>query len=63
VRAGRIHDIPVPLLMQQLMGPLLAHVLMRPAVLGVDLGQACSMFTSSFLRAVAVDSGNELKGG
>jgi AcrR family transcriptional regulator len=53
VRAGRIRDLPVPLLMQQLMGPLLAHILMRPAVgREVDLEQACSAFTGAFLRAV-----------
>jgi AcrR family transcriptional regulator len=53
VRAGRIHDMPVPLLMQQLIGPLLAHVLMRPAIAAeVDLDQACRVFTSTFLRAV-----------
>ena len=53
VRAGRMRDIPVPLLMQQLIGPLLAHVLMRPAVGGeVDLEHACSAFTATFLRAV-----------
>jgi AcrR family transcriptional regulator len=55
VRAGRIRDIPVPLQMQQLMGPLLAYVLMRSAVAEeVDLEQACAAFTSAFLRAVAM---------
>jgi AcrR family transcriptional regulator len=66
VRAGTIRDIPVPLLMQQLMGPLLAHVLMRPALVReVDLDQACSAFTTAFVRAVAVDPHpyNEVEGG
>jgi AcrR family transcriptional regulator len=59
VQAGRIRDIPLPLLMQQLMGPLLAHALMQPLIgQGAgdvsDLEQACSVFTSAFLRAVAV---------
>lgn len=63
VKAGRIRDIPVPLLMQQLMGPLLAHVLMRPAVAGeVDLEQACSAFASTFLRAVGRRPQNEGSG-
>jgi AcrR family transcriptional regulator len=59
VRAGRIRDIPLPLLLQQLMGPLLAHVLMQPLISqgaedAADLEQVCSVFTSAFLRAVAV---------
>ena len=59
VQAGRIRDIPVPVLMQQLLGPVLAHLLMQPAMAGgredaIDLQQACAMFTSSFLRGVAV---------
>ena len=66
VRAGRVRDIPVPLLMQQLLGPLLAHVLMRPA-LGqeVDLDQACAAFTDGFLRAVTAPTHpyNDVEGG
>jgi AcrR family transcriptional regulator len=63
VRAGRIRDIPVRLLMQQLMGPLLAHILMRPAVgQEVDLEQACSAFTAAFLRAVVNHPYNEVEG-
>lgn len=57
VQAGGIRDIPVPLLLQQLMGPLLAHLLMRNALPGAadqaaELERACSVFTSGFLRAV-----------
>jgi AcrR family transcriptional regulator len=64
VRTGRIRDLPIPLLMQQLMGPLLAHVLMRSAMgRDVDLEHACSTFTANFLRAVANDPDNEGKGG
>lgn len=62
VRAGRIRDIPTPLLLQQLLGPMLAHVLMRPAFPAeVELDQACSEFTAAFLRAVGTsnDPGNE----
>lgn len=62
VRAGRIRDIPTPLLIQQLAGPLLAHVLMRP-VIGEDLEHACATFTSNFLRAVVNQPHNEVEGG
>jgi AcrR family transcriptional regulator len=60
VRAGRIRDIPVLLLLQQLIGPLLAHVLLRSAMAreavwdATELEETCSIFTSAFLRAVAV---------
>ena len=65
IKAGCIRDVPVPLLMQQLMGPLLAHVLMRPVMTGEpDLEHACSVFTSTFLRAVGTPNpGNEGAGG
>jgi AcrR family transcriptional regulator len=66
VEAGRIRDIPTPLLMQQLLGPMLAHVLMRPALAQeVALEQACSEFTTAFLRAVGTpnDPDNEGTGG
>jgi AcrR family transcriptional regulator len=59
VRAGRLRDIPVPLLMQQLIGPMVAHVLMRPVVgAEVDLERACEEFTSNFLRAVGAQPNN-----
>ena len=32
VRAGRIRDLPVPLLIGQLIGPLAVHLLFRPAI-------------------------------
>jgi AcrR family transcriptional regulator len=66
VKAGRIRDMPIPLLMQQLAGPLLAHVLMRPAIpKDVNLEQACSEFTSAFLRAVGMPDHryNDVEGG
>ena len=64
IQAGRIRDIPVPLLMQQLLGPLLAYVLMRPAIAEeVDLEEACSAFTAAFLRAVGGEPDHEEKGG
>lgn len=58
VQAGQLRDLPVPLLLQQLMGPLLAHLLMRNALPGAadqaaELERACSVFTAGFLRGVA----------
>jgi AcrR family transcriptional regulator len=58
IQAGRIREIPVLLLMQLLIGPLLAHLLVPPATTREaewdlpELEQACSVFTSTFLRAV-----------
>jgi AcrR family transcriptional regulator len=66
VNAGRIRDIPTPLLLQQLLGPMLAHILMRPALATeVNLDQACAEFTAAFLRAVGTsnDLENEGNGG
>jgi AcrR family transcriptional regulator len=58
VAAGRIRDLPVEVLLQQLIGPLLAHMLMRPAMPGLASesmppDQFCATFTDTFLRAVA----------
>jgi hypothetical protein len=56
--------LPVPLLMQQLIGPLLAYVLMRQAITAeVDVERTCSVFTSTFLRAVGNHPYNEVEGG
>lgn len=63
VEAGRIRDMPIPLLLQQLLGPMLAHVLMRPALAGeVDLDEACSEFTAAFLRAVGTSNDPDKEG-
>lgn len=60
VRAGRIRPLPLPLLVQQLIGPLAVHMLLRPALRG-DLArdlpgveEACAVFADTFLCAVAV---------
>jgi AcrR family transcriptional regulator len=59
VQRGRIRDLPLPLLIQQLMGPVLMHMLGRPALdnLAVvelpDLGTMCTVFAENFVRAVA----------
>lgn len=60
VAAGRIRNIPLPLLIQQLGAPITIHMLSRPAMPqlpGVelpDLDTVCDTFTETFLRAVAV---------
>jgi AcrR family transcriptional regulator len=60
VRAGRIRDYPVPLLIQQLIGPLVFHLLFRPAMSrgrGLELPdaeEAGAMFADAFLRAVTL---------
>jgi AcrR family transcriptional regulator len=61
VQRGRIRDLPTPLLIQQLMGPMLMHMLTRPALstTGVielpDMDTMCTEFAANFMRAVAVD--------
>lgn len=56
--AGNIRDIPLPLLTQQLMSPVVMHMLVRPAmphIPGIDLPDletVCETFTDTFLRAV-----------
>ncbi len=64
VQAGRIRDIPIDVLLQQLIGPLLAHMLMRPALTAGSpnaptLEQACSTFAAAFLRAVGAQQPTE----
>lgn len=59
VAAGRLRDMPLPLLLQQLIGPLVTHLLLRPAMTPErggqlpGLEQVCAEFTAAFLRAVA----------
>ena len=56
VAAHRIRNLPIPLLMQQLLGPLLVHLFIGAAMTGQpDLERTCSVFTSTFLRAVGAD--------
>jgi AcrR family transcriptional regulator len=58
--AGRFRSIPLPLAMQQLLGPLALHMLTRP-VLGPAFGptfpsadEACETFATNFLTAMTV---------
>jgi AcrR family transcriptional regulator len=59
VHAGRIRDLPVPLLVQQLMAPLMIHLFMRPAAdhaALVDLpavDAVCDVFADAFVRAMS----------
>lgn len=61
VERGRIRDLPTPLLIQQLMGPMVMHMLTRPALSTVavidlpDIDTTCEAFTANFVRAVAAD--------
>ncbi|HZE16652.1 MAG TPA: hypothetical protein VE197_13615, partial [Mycobacterium sp.] len=52
-------DIPLPLLIHQLLAPITIHMLVRPAMPhpGIelpDIDTTCDTFTDTFLRAVAV---------
>lgn len=58
VGAGRVRDLPLPLLAQQLMAPMLIHLFVRPAtedsgLLDLpDVDTVCAVFADNFLRAV-----------
>jgi AcrR family transcriptional regulator len=59
IHAGTIRDMPVILLIQQLVGPIAIHLLVRPihtSVPGVDLpdlNTVCDVLADAFVRAVA----------
>ena len=59
VEFKHIRDIPLPLLTQQLMSPVVLHMLVRramPHIPGVglpDIETTCDTFADAFLRAVA----------
>ncbi len=58
VRTGRLRPLPLLVLFQLLVGPLVTHILLRPVlepVLGTDLppvDEVCELFTEAYLRAV-----------
>lgn len=61
IDVGHIRDLPVPLLVQQLVYPVLLHFLLRPILQETshDLpgpDETCEIFTHAFLRAVALPS-------
>ena len=57
IEAGRIRDFPQPLLVEQLLAPMVVHMLLRPttaALTGIelpDIGTVCDVFTDAFLGA------------
>jgi AcrR family transcriptional regulator len=59
IRAGRIRDLPMPLLAQQLLGPIMIHLLTRPILPSVlagplpDIDTVCEVFADAFVRAAA----------
>jgi AcrR family transcriptional regulator len=61
VQRGRIRDLSMPLLIQQLMGPMVLHMLGRPALTNLavvelpDLDTTCAELAANFIRAVAAD--------
>jgi AcrR family transcriptional regulator len=60
IEANNIRDLPLPLLTQQLMSPVVMHMLVRPAMPHIpgielpDIDTACDIFADAFLRAVAI---------
>jgi AcrR family transcriptional regulator len=62
MEAGRLRRLPLPLVIQLMIGPLVMHMLLRP-VLETSMGpqlptteEACEAFAAAFLRAVATHS-------
>lgn len=59
IAAGRIRNLPVPLLLQQMLAPIAVHTLVRPAVDNVaevdlpSLDEARTVFADAFLRSAA----------
>jgi hypothetical protein len=53
--------LPVALLMNQVLAPMVIHLLMRPAMTGLtfvelpDIQQTCDVFADAFVRAAAVE--------
>jgi AcrR family transcriptional regulator len=60
IAAGRIRDLPVPLLIQQMIAPIAIHTMARPAADGIPelelpaLDEARVVFAEAFLRAMAL---------
>ena len=60
IRAGRIKDQPLLVLIQQLLGPIVIHMLMRPAFPDAlefmlpDIDSICEHLAANFLAAVAI---------
>lgn len=58
VETGRIRPLPLPILAQLLLGPMITHILTRPVLepmQSLDLppmNEVCELFTEAYLRAV-----------
>lgn len=58
VAAGHVRDLPLPVLIQQLIAPMAIHVVLRPALSAVplvdlpELSDCVQMFTEAYVRAV-----------
>jgi AcrR family transcriptional regulator len=59
IQAGRIRELPLPLLIQQFLAPTVMHLLLRPALVESatvtlpEVDQACDFFAEAFVRAVS----------
>jgi AcrR family transcriptional regulator len=59
IAAGRIRDLPLPLLIQQMLAPITMSTMMRPVLDAIpelevpELDEACAVFADAFLRAAA----------
>lgn len=64
VHAGRFKPLPLPILAQLLIGPLAAHMLLRPSLAPLfgsafpTVEEAIDAFTDAFLSAVTSDAGS-----
>jgi len=64
IRAGRLREMPVALLLNQLLAPMVVHLLIRPAMSELpfldlpDIDQTCDVFADAFVRAAATDMGS-----
>ncbi|NNJ60048.1 MAG: TetR/AcrR family transcriptional regulator [Dactylosporangium sp.] len=62
IQAGRIRDLPIPLLMHQFAAPIMIHMLLRPLATDrtmtdlPDLDRTCEIFAEAFLGAVAPEA-------
>ncbi|CAL9395180.1 hypothetical protein SUDANB121_01348 [Nocardiopsis dassonvillei] len=61
VAAGRVRDLPLPLLVQLLIAPVVIHFVLRPGLTGVpgidfpDMEETCAVLGDAFLRSAATD--------
>ena len=67
VAAGRIQDLPLPVLVQQMIAPIAMHTMLRPTLESVPvielppLTDCVEMFADSFVKAVGAQPFNEGK--